>query len=216
MRHQHHSRALFARERFEQRNDLRLDGDIERRGRFIRHNQARFGTKRQRNHHALTHPAREFMRVGINPLRRCRNAHQIKPANGALAGLGGRDRQMGCHGLRQLPPHSVERVKGGQRVLENRADILAANAAHILITQIVYPLAIQANLARRNPSRRFQQANDGRPGHGFARTRFTDHAKHLTGGNREGHIIKCHQRPAPRWEFHAQMAHFKQGVLSGH
>ena len=33
-----------ARKRFQQRNDLRLNGNIQGRCRFIRHNQARFGT----------------------------------------------------------------------------------------------------------------------------------------------------------------------------
>ena len=50
------------------------------------------------------------MRVGINALRGGRNAHQIKPANGALAGLGRVDWQMRRHRFGQLPAHGVERV----------------------------------------------------------------------------------------------------------
>ena len=108
------------------------------------------------------------MWVGINALGGGRNAHQIKPANGALARLGGRDRQMGCHGFGQLPAHGIQRVQRRQRVLENSADFLAANAAHILITQIINAPAIQENFAGGDAPRRFQQADDRGPGHGFA------------------------------------------------
>ena len=108
------------------------------------------------------------MWVGINALGGGRNAHQIKPANGALAGFGRVDWQMGCHGLGQLSTDSVERVQRRQRVLENRADFLATNAAHILIAQIINAPAIQENFTSRDTSGRFQQADDCSPGHGFS------------------------------------------------
>ena len=108
------------------------------------------------------------MRVGINPLRGRRNAHQVKPANGALARLARRNRQVGCHGFGQLPANGIKRIERGQRVLKNRPDFLAANAAHILIAQIIYPPAIQENFTSRDPPRWLQQADDRGPGHGFA------------------------------------------------
>ncbi len=40
VRHQHHRRAMLAAEALQERDDLRLDGDVERRRGFVGHDQA--------------------------------------------------------------------------------------------------------------------------------------------------------------------------------
>ena len=44
----------------EQVEDLRLDGDVESRGRLVGHEQARSAGERDGDHHALAHAAREL------------------------------------------------------------------------------------------------------------------------------------------------------------
>ena len=40
MGHQHHGGAMFLAQPLQQRDDLRLDGNVQRRGRLVRNNQA--------------------------------------------------------------------------------------------------------------------------------------------------------------------------------
>jgi len=55
VRHQHHRRSLLAAQALEQRDDLRLDRNVERSGRFVGDHELRFGGKRKCDHHTLAH-----------------------------------------------------------------------------------------------------------------------------------------------------------------
>jgi hypothetical protein len=48
-------------------DDLRLEGDVERRGRLVRDQQVGTGDQGERDADALAHAARELMRVPVNP-----------------------------------------------------------------------------------------------------------------------------------------------------
>ena len=52
---------------FKQLEDLRLDGDVERRGRLVGDQQVRLVGERHGDHDALALPAGELMRVGVEP-----------------------------------------------------------------------------------------------------------------------------------------------------
>ena len=80
-----------------------------------------------------------------------------------LARLGVGQAHMGLHGLDQLAADRIERVERGQRVLEDRADLLAADPAHRLVRQVVDALAVEADLAAGDAAGRLQQADDGAP-----------------------------------------------------
>ena len=77
VRHQHHCRPVIAREPLEQSDDLRLDRYIQRRRRLVRDHQARLGAERERDHDALPHSAREFVRIGVDPLA---GGRELRPA----------------------------------------------------------------------------------------------------------------------------------------
>ena len=53
----------------DQLEDLRLDGDVERGGRFVGDQQLRAAGERHRDHHALAQAAGELVRIGST--RRC-------------------------------------------------------------------------------------------------------------------------------------------------
>ncbi|MNI68335.1 hypothetical protein D3C73_1240220 [compost metagenome] len=61
---QHGQPALFAK-RLEQRNDLRLNRDIERGGRLVCNQQVRIGGNRKCDHDTLAHSAGKLVRIGI-------------------------------------------------------------------------------------------------------------------------------------------------------
>ena len=64
--------------------DLRLNRHIKRGGRLISHNELRFSSQRQRNHHTLTHTARKLVWVMVNALCCCWNACVLQQGNGTL------------------------------------------------------------------------------------------------------------------------------------
>ena len=51
--------------------------------------------------------------------------------------------------LDELPADGVQRIERGQRILEHRADLAAANAAHRALRQVVDAPPGEPNLARR-------------------------------------------------------------------
>ena len=115
---------------------------------------SRLGAQRQRDHHALAHAAGEFVRIGVDALRGGGDA-DVAPASRSRAARASRvgQRQMGLHRLDQLAPDRVERVQRGQRVLEDHADALAADPAHLFGRQVVDALAVEPDLAAGDAAR---------------------------------------------------------------
>ena len=128
---QHDRRAVLLAQALEQRNDLRLDRDVERRRRLVGDDQLRLAGEREGDHDALAHAARELVRVLVEALLGRRNAGLLQQPDRAPARLGGADRQVRLDRLDQLPADRVERIERGQRILEDGADRAAAHLAHL-------------------------------------------------------------------------------------
>ena len=154
VRDQHHRRAVLARQPLEQGDDLRLDRHVERGRRLVGDDQPRLGAERERDHHALAHPARELVRISVDALPRGRDADLLQPADRACARVAVRQRQVRLHGLHELAADRVERVERGQRILEDGADLAAANQAHRLRREIVDALAVEPDFAAGDASGR--------------------------------------------------------------
>ena len=119
----------------EQVEDLRLDRHVERGRRLVGDQQLRVAGERHRDHHALAHAARELVRVVVDaPLRR-RDADQREHLDRAL------DRRLAAQALVQaqrlgdLLADRVDRVERGHRLLEDHRDLLAADAAHLVVAR---------------------------------------------------------------------------------
>ncbi|KAG1362878.1 hypothetical protein G6F61_014085 [Rhizopus arrhizus] len=67
--------------------DLRLDGHVQRGGRFVGDQQARLARQGHRDHHALAHAARQFTRQGATETAQ---ADQVQHGVGPLGALGRR------------------------------------------------------------------------------------------------------------------------------
>ena len=65
VRDQQHGHAELALQVLQQLEDLRLDGDVERRGRLVGDQQVGLVGERHGDHHALALAAGELMRVGV-------------------------------------------------------------------------------------------------------------------------------------------------------
>ena len=191
----------------QQRDDLRLDRHVERRRRFVGNDQLRLGAQRQRNRHALTHAARELVRVLAQAHAGFGNLDLFEQFQRARPGLGFGQRQVGANGLDQMPAHRIDRVEAGQRVLEDRAYAPPAYAPHGFAAQAVYAFAVELHRAAGDAPGRIDQPDHGRAGHGLARARLADHAQDLAGGNLEVHVAEHLHRAAVGVEGHAQIAH---------
>ncbi len=208
VRDQHHRCAALTAHALEQLDDLRLDRHVERGGRLVGHDQLGLGRQRQRDHHALAHAARELVRVVVDALLGGGNAGVLQQLDGTLARLVGVHRQVGLDGLDQLAADAVERVQRGQRILEDGADLAAADVAHLLVRQMVDALALQQDLAAGHAPGRLQQADDGRAGERLAGARLAHHAQDLARCNGEGNVVQRAQRAAPAGEFDDQVLDF--------
>ena len=79
---------MVAAEALDQRDDLRLHGDVERGGRLVGDDQFRFGADGERDHDALAHAAGEFVRIGVDAFFGRGNADFRQQIDGALARRG--------------------------------------------------------------------------------------------------------------------------------
>ena len=198
----------------EQRNDLRLDGDVERGGGLVGHDELGLGRERERDHHALAHAAAELVRVLLDALLGSRNARFLQQLDGALAGFLLAHRQVGADGLDELPADRVQRVQRSQRVLEDGADLAAADAAHLLAAEVVDALAFEADLAAGHAAGGLEQADDGRARERLAGPGFTDHAQDLAGLDGKRDVVQREQRAVPGGELHPQMVDFEKRHVS--
>ncbi len=92
---QHQREAEAGHQVGDQGEHLALHGDVERRGRFVREQQARVAGQRLGDQHALAHAAGEFVRVAREQGRGIRQAHRSSSARcgrGSRRGRAGRGR----------------------------------------------------------------------------------------------------------------------------
>src|SRR5690606_41155985 len=87
-----------------------------------------------------------------------------------------------------------------ERVLEDGADLAAADATHLLVRQVVDAQSFEQHLARGDAPGRLEQADDGRTGERFARTGFTHHTQDLARCDVERDVVERAQRAAARGE----------------
>ena len=109
--HQHDRRAVLPAKPLEQRNDLRLDRDVERGRRLVGDDQPRLGGQRKRNHDPLAHAARELVRIVVKTRRGRRNTGAVEQLDRAAARLRRGEVEMGADRLDQLPADRLKRVE---------------------------------------------------------------------------------------------------------
>ena len=159
--HQHYRRAMIAPEALDQRDDLRLHGDIERGGRLVGDDQFRLGADRKRDHDALAHAAGEFMWIGVDALFRRGDADLGQQIDGAFTRRRLRKAHVGPDRLDDLVADPVERIEAGQRILKDHPDPLAPDAADFFRRQMIDPRSRQIDLAARDAAGRIDQPDHG-------------------------------------------------------
>ncbi|MNQ62518.1 hypothetical protein D3C85_768670 [compost metagenome] len=127
---EHHRHLLLRLQFLDQFQYLRLNGHIERRGRFIGDENRWIARQCHRDHHALTHAARKLMRIIAEALVTCRNPDAIHKSQHFGACLGVIQSAMKAQGFYNLFPNAHDRVERSHRLLKNHGNPVAAQGRH--------------------------------------------------------------------------------------
>ena len=165
----------------QQIDDLRLDGDVERRRRLVGDQELRLAGQSDGDHRALAHAAGELVRIFVDAARRQRDADLGQRLDGPLARLLLAHAAMGAQRLGDLLADGEHRIERAHRLLEDHADLPAAHLAHLARADRQQIAALEAHLADDPALRARQQAQDRQAGDGLAAARFAHDAQPLAG-----------------------------------
>src|SRR5688572_24246224 len=160
VRDQHDGGAVVAAQALQERDDLRLDRDVERGGRLVGDDEARVGAERKRDHDALAHTAGELVREVVDTPLRSGNSDLAEQLDGPLARIGGRERQVRLDRLDELASDREERIQRRERILEDRPDAPPAHLSHLFPGEVVDASAFEEDLAARHAPGRFEKPDD--------------------------------------------------------
>jgi oligopeptide/dipeptide ABC transporter ATP-binding protein len=191
--------------------NLRLDGDVQRGGRFVGDDEVRPVQHGNGNGHALAHAAGQLMRVGQQAFLGAGNAHHAQRVACQDAGLGAAHLVMRAHRLDHLHVHPQHGVQRHHRILEDHGDAVALQAAQFARGQRGQVAALEQGLAAHDAARRIDQTHDGKARDGLARAGFTDQAQDLAAFQLKRDAIHGGQHARAGMELRAQVAHFKRG-----
>ena len=179
--------------------DLRLDGDVERRGRLVGDQQVGLVGQSHGDHHALALAARELVREGVEPVRRLGNADLLQQLERALARGRARQALVQDQHLVHLPLDRVQRVERGHRLLEDHRDAVAAHVQKVARRRADQLAALEADAAVGMVGHRVgQELQDRQRRHRLARARFAHHRQGLAALDLE-----------------ADVAHGAHGIVAG-
>ena len=197
-------------QRAQQVEDLRLDGDIERRDRLVADHQLGLGRERPRDADTLALPAGELVGEQVHLVGA--QADLLEERAAAFAALVFRSDVHALHRFSHDGAGPHPRVERGIGVLKDHLH-LVARAAQRLALQRGEGLAGEADLARRE----FDQPHDRERRGGLARAGFADDAEGAAARDREAHAVdRAHRlrrgkhRLLAQREVHLQVVDFEQ------
>ena len=158
---------------------LRLRRHVERGGGLVRDEDARFERQRHGDHGALALPARKLVRIGARGHGRIGQPHLLEEIEHPHADRLPRERFVDAQRLGDLVADAMQRIERRHRVLKDHADLGAANTPQDRKRQAHQILPAEEDASSFDRKRGRQQAEDGRRGHRFARSAFTDKAQDL-------------------------------------
>ena len=196
--------------------DLRLNRHIQRCGRFVRDQQIGDTSQRHRDHHALRHPARQFMRKRIRTPLWLGNADQFQKFNSAFTSRFCPKILVNVQHLRDLVTRAEHRVQRRLRLLEDHRDAITSHLHHLLFRRLYQILIIEKNLAFHDPAGRTDQPHNGKRGHTLPTSRFPHNAQHFPRIDLEINPVHRMDNPVFCKKISLQVFDFQQWLLSGH
>ncbi len=127
VRDEDHGHAEFALHFADELENLGLDGDVERGGRFVGDEQLGFGDEGHRDHDALAHAAGKFVRIIVDAFRGVVDADGFKHRQRAGEGVATGNVFVDEEWLDDLLAEAQERIERRHRILEDHGDAFAAD-----------------------------------------------------------------------------------------
>ena len=153
----------------QQRHDLGLHRDVQCRGGLVGDQHAGIEGHRHRNQQTLPHPTGELVRIGVQPRFGLRNADPGHQLDRLALGFPATHTPVDAEWLGQLGADGVERVEGGERVLEHDGQFGAGDFAALPAVDVeqVHPGAGERRGAGHHIGDRLQQAHQRGGRHGL-------------------------------------------------
>ena len=135
---QDHRHAVLGLEILDQVEDLRLHGDVERRRRLVGDQHVGAVGERHGDHHALALAARHLVRILLAAAPPARGSALPRAASSAraIASLR-RHLVVQVEDLAELLADRIDRVQRAHRLLEDHRDVVAAQLAHLALSDMV-------------------------------------------------------------------------------
>ena len=197
VRHQDHRHVELVAQPVDQLQDLLLHGHVERRGRLVGDEQLRLADQRHGDHDALPLAAGELVRVVVVAAGRAGDADQAEHLHDPLPGLRLGHAAVQPQRLGDLRADGGDRIERGHRVLEDHADVDAADAPQGRLVQRHQVDPVEEDLPADDLPARRQQPLDGHRGHRLAAAGLADDAQRLTSVDGQRDVVEgVHDRAA--------------------
>ena len=207
-------RVALGDEALQQLEDLRLDRHVERGRRLVGDQQLRLAGERHRDHRPLAHPARELVRVVLQPQLRARDPDLVEQLGRALVGLLAVHAEVRLERLADLPADRQHRVERGHRVLEDHRDLAAADRAQLLVVQREQVAAVEHRRAARDAAVAREDPEQRERGDALAAARLADDPERLARRDVERDPVDRVDEPALGAEVDVQVVDDEEGLSS--
>src|SRR5450756_1945622 len=196
----------FRQQAAHQVQNLRLDGDIERRRGFIRDQELRVRGQCHGYHDPLTHTAAHLMGVLAEAPFGLGDTYQVKHLDSTLLRLGVIDLLMQSNGFANLIPNRVDRIERRHGFLEDHGDFVTTYHAHLFFILLEKVFPMEEDLASDDLTRRVgNKAHDREGCNGFSATRLAHQAYNLSPVNSQINAIHGRNNTVLRVEERAQV-----------
>ncbi len=198
----------------QQRQNLRLDSDVQRRCRLVGDEQQRPAHQGHGNQGALPKTAGELVRILFHATFRVRDGHLAHHFQRRGARLAARDLLVRQQRFGNLVADFHHRVQGGHRLLEDHGDSGAANAAHLLFRKLRQFAAVavfpQQHATSNHTRTRWKQAQHGKHRGGFSAAGFANQSQDFTAPDGERNVLHRGEGCARRSKLNCQPLDFEQ------
>ena len=197
----------------QQIQNLRLNGDVQGRGRLIGNEQFGFARQGHGNHHPLTHATRELMGIVIDPLCGLGNIDQPQHVTGLGHGLLRCQAFVQPECLGNLLTHTQNRVERRHGLLKNHGNFFSPQIAHSLRICLHQVCALEPYLAVGDASGRHgQEFHDGHGGDTFTAARLTHDTQCFASIDVKINAIDRMQHTVIGVKVNLKVLNFQQGV----
>jgi len=170
--------------------DLRLYGDVERRGRLVGDQQPGLAGKRHRDHDPLPHTTRKLMRILRHAPLRFRDLDQSQHLDRASHGVFAREAAMQHQHFSDLSADGQHRIERSHRLLEDHGNGIATHLPHLRFRQLEQIAPLEHNAPLDGSSGwGCDQAQNRKRGDAFAATGLADDGQRLPARNRKGNTV---------------------------